>query len=325
MKYDIVIPLFQLHWNTRCVIEALVHQYQPQTIYIVAPQAQAEACDQALSQWKIESVQCMAEENFFQHAYDLDKQDLAQIIDVTGSLYPTGWYYQQLLKLGAGCGIADLSEDYLVWDSDLLLVAGWPAVTQGAAEEEFCVALLQHNSCGNIQIIEQWEKWIKQILGIVPARDPEASFIPHHMWFNQTILSEMLSCLNEYYRSDEKWPVLMMRSVAEFRTFSEFWMYSSWLKAKAPETVRFLEYARYGNTTERFFDDGTGKFSVKLRQSLTWDPDVPFYPEYAEVLNFIEQEYGTELPSSLSFEASPRHLKKGEANLHLEETRSRWR
>ena len=84
----------------------------------------------------------------------------------------------------------------------------------------------------------------------------------------------------------------------------------------------------YGETTERFFDDGTGMFSTALRQSLSVVSsglDDGFSPSYQEVNTFIQTEYGTEaLPSSLAFESSPRHLKKNSENMHIEERRSRW-
>ena len=54
------------------------------------------------------------------------------------------------------------------------------------------------------------------------------------------------------------------------------------------------------------------------------DGEEEFHPGFEDIQEFIEDEYGYNPPSSLSFEASKRHLKKGDANRHLEETRSRW-
>jgi hypothetical protein len=118
--------------------------------------------------------------------------------------------------------------------------------------------------------------------------------------------------------------MLMMRSANDFGTFSEYWAYVSWVAGTAPADLAFHAYHQYGATTERFFDDGTGRFSAALMQSLnTAVPPHLFSPTYLELEKFIQAEYGTALPSSLSFESSPRHLKKDAKNMHIEEQRSR--
>ena len=131
--------------------------------------------------------------------------------------------------------------------------------------------------------------------------------------------------LHVYYDSDEPWPLLMMRTGVDFTTFGEFWIYSSWAQVHCPELYYYHPYDTYGTSTERFFDDGTGAFSVQLRESMGVETGEVFAPSFEDVQQFIEEEYGYNPPSSLSFEASKRHLKKGQASRHLEETRSRWR
>jgi hypothetical protein len=119
----------------------------------------------------------------------------------------------------------------------------------------------------------------------------------------------------------------MMRSANEFGTFGEYWIYSSWVAAKAPDDLAFHPYNTYGETTERFFDDGTGLFSAALKRSQFGGQDLgeDFSPSYAAVMAFIRATYPpSPLPSSLSFESSPRHLKKDQKNMHIEEQRSRW-
>ncbi|MEO1623134.1 MAG: hypothetical protein AAFU53_19140, partial [Cyanobacteria bacterium J06632_3] len=104
--------------------------------------------------------------------------------------------------------------------------------------------------------------------------------------------------------------------------------YSSWVASTAPEDLSFHPYNVYGSTAERCFDDGTGLFSVALRRHLQVSSeslDDAFYPSYVELDGFIREAYGVDaVPSSLAFESSPRHLKKDEETMHLEEVRSRW-
>ena len=166
------------------------------------------------------------------------------------------------------------------------------------------------------------------MLGIAPLTDDVGTFIPHHMWFKQEYLKSFAQQINKYYKSDDHWLLLMMRSANDFGTFSEYWAYVSWAAAQAPASVCFYPYAEYGETTERFFDDGTGMFSSTLRKYLSVEsagPDDGFSPSYEEVNGFIQTEYDVDkLPSSLAFESSPRHLKKNSENMHIEEQRSRW-
>ena len=190
---------------------------------------------------------------------------------------------------------------------------------------KYSFALLQDNSYGNQSIIRKWEIWINTVLGVDALTDEEGTFIPHHLWFEQEHLKSFTRQIQQYYNSDEHWLLLMMRSANEFGTFSEYWAYVSWVHKHAPDDLSFYPYDRYGKTTERFFDDGTGLFSAALRRYQRSQDDIDLVPSYAEISAFINVEYDEDnLPSCLSFESSPRHLKKDEENMHLEELRSRW-
>ncbi|MEL6322251.1 MAG: DUF6492 family protein, partial [Cyanobacteria bacterium J06626_14] len=325
---DFVIPLFHIRWNTRAVMEGLTIHYQPRSIHIVTPTPQAQRLREISQGWKVAPFYVHEEEPFFQKQ-GLTKEAICAELDLGESLYNPGWFYQQLLKLGAFEGIDGLSEWYVVWDSDLLPVETWPLIYEQADTLQHSFALLQHNAWGNPEIVSKWDTWIRSVLGVEPLTDPEGTFIPHHMWFKQAHLKAFAQQINAHFQSSDHWLLLMMRSPNTFGTFSEYWSYVSWVAAQAPDDLAFYPYERYGATTERFFDDGTGLFSTTLRQRLgiTSPPsnEDDFSPAYEDVVAFIRTEYGADvLPSSLSFESSPRHLKKNEENMHIEEQRSRW-
>lgn len=324
--FDLVVPLYRVRWNTRAVLEGLTHHYQPHTLHVITPTTEVQALREAAQTWQVGALQVHAEESFFA-PIGLTKDDICAELDLGESLYTPGWFYQQLLKLGAPEGIPDLSEWYVVWDSDLLPVATWPLSRQQDKQWLHTFALLQHNQWGNATIVAKWATWIRSVLAVEPLTDPVGTFVPHHMWFKQTHLRSLQQRLGDYYQSDESWLRLMMRSANEFGTFSEYWSYVSWVGAIAPDDLSYYPYEQYGETTERFFDDGTGLFSATFKRNR--QPDLgagdAFSPSYAELLDFIREAYGTDpLPSSLSFESSPRHLKKDEATMHIEERRSRW-
>ncbi|MEO1145101.1 MAG: DUF6492 family protein [Cyanobacteria bacterium J06638_22] len=324
--FDIVIPLYRARWNTQAVLEGLTTHYQPRTIHIVTPTPEVEFVKSASSQWNVAPLTIHAEEPFFQ-PIGLTKDAICAELDLGESLYTPGWFYQQLLKLGAPEGIPDLSEWYVVWDSDLLPVDTWPLLRKDTENPGHSFALLQSNRWGNPTIVGKWETWIRSVLEVEPLTDPDGTFVPHHMWFKRSHLKSFQQRIGQYYQSDDSWLSLMMRSANDFGTFSEYWAYVSWVAAIAPDDLSFYPYEQYGETTERFFDDGTGLFSTtfRARHRSAVEEGTVFSPSYAELDAFIRAEYGTDpLPSSLSFESSPRHLKKDEATMHIEERRSRW-
>ena len=325
--FDFVIPLFQVRWNTRAVLEGITAHYQPRAIHVIAPAIQARSLEEMSQDWQTAPLYTHEEEIFFPNS-GLTKDQICAEIDLGQSLYTPGWFYQQLLKLGAYEGIDNLSEWYVVWDSDLLPVDTWDLIwRQDDDTLQRSFALIQHNGWGNASIVSKWEKWIDSILRVPALTNHEGTFVPHHMWFKQEHLKSFAAQINRYYESAEHWLLLMMRSANEFGTFSEYWSYVSWVAQEAPHDLSFYPYKRYGRTTERFFDDGTGLFSAALKryQRLEDGNDYELVPSYAEITSFINAEYGGDaLPSSLSFESSPRHLKKNEDNMHIEELRSRW-
>ncbi|MEM7812494.1 MAG: hypothetical protein AAF532_13545 [Planctomycetota bacterium] len=325
---DIVVPLFRLQWSTRAVFEGLVARYGPRRLHVVAPPVVAEQLRRAADAegWETPALVAHDEDVFFIGRFGLSKAELTAVLDLEKSLYPGGWFYQQLLKLGADDGIEGLSDAFLIWDSDLLPVDAWPAVHE---DGRLAYAFLQDRARGNAAIVAKWEAWIRGVLGVDPAVDEQGTFVPHHMWFVREHLVTLRRRLAEYFGDHETpWPVLMMRSANEFGTFSEFWIYASWAQARhADDAPRPYPYREYGATTERFFEDGSAPFATAARRFLAVGPDASFRPTYGDLMRFVEAEYARRslpLPSSLSFEASERHRLKGRANMHVEELRSPW-
>ena len=322
--FDFVIPLYRVRWNTRAVLEGITTHYHPRSIHIVAPADRIRKLKQESQDWQTAALELHEEETFF-NSTSLTKEKICAELDLGQSLYTPGWFYQQLLKLGAFEVIEGLSEWYMVWDSDLLPVDAWSLIKQQQQAVKYSFALLQHNGWGNNKIVSQWERWITTVLGVEACKNQKGTFIPHHMWFKQEHLKSFSQQIGRYYNSSDHWLLSMMRSANEFGTFSEYWSYVSWVAAKAPQDLSFHPYESYGETSERFFDDGTGLFSAALKQHLLPINEDKFYPTYADVATFISREYGdAALPSSISFESSPRHLKKDRVNMHIEELRSRW-
>jgi len=335
--FDVVMVMLEKTWCTRSVLEGVSKHYSPRAIHIVTPEVSKQELSACMGDWATAPVHIHGEEHFFP---GMGREDIYGEMAEQRGLYKLGWFYQQILKLGADEGIPGLSEWFLVWDADMVPFDAWPVEDDG--KHKF--ALVQHKASGNPVIVGQWYEWIRKILGVEVVADTEATFVPHHFWFKREHLASFRAQLRQYFSSDDHWAILMMRSVKKFETFSEYWSYASWVAKQRPEDLAFHPYAAYGERNERFFDNGIdGIFSKVLRESIqrqqgqhkasTPCPDnededqQPFSPSYEEIFRFTADVYAMwekPLPSSFNFEQSGRHLQKMEKNMHLEEQRALW-
>ena len=230
------------------------------------------------------------------------------------------------MKLGAHEGIRGLSDDYLVWDADLLSVEPWPLFD---ADGTPAFALLQHKDHVPASNHDRWARWIRDVLDVEPVTDPVGTFVPHHLWFHRVPLDRFKKRITRHGRRGDAWPLCMIRSVRRHGTFSEYWAYASWLGTHAPQSLRYHAYDAYGATTERFFEDGTGRFASALRTHLGLNADAPLSPTWAELDGFITHTTTPpttpRVPRRSPSSSDPRHVKKGDAWVLLEEQRSRWR
>ena len=310
---EIVIPLFKVNWITKAVLESLNLHYRPRKIHIISIKKEIETIEKLDLDLPIE---CHNEDNFFLKKYNVTKENLLQNLIIKNDLYTKGWFYQQCLKIGAN-DIIKLPDNFMIWDADMLPVNPWPV-----SDNKF--ALLQDNSGGNPEIVKKWEIWIKKVLNVDPVVNSKSTFTCHHMILNQVHLESFKKQIQKHYKSDENWLKLLIKSFNDYETFSEYWAYASWVNEKAKNDLKYFEYKDYGESHERFFDDGTGLFSSKLKKYLKIQNNEVFYPSYPQVKDFIKKIYKDKLPSTLSFEMSKRHLNKKVETVHIEEKRSMW-
>ena len=311
---EIVIPLFKINWVTKAVLEGLNFHYSPKKIHIISTQNEIKFFKKLnikhLPLWFYD------EDNFFNEKFNFTKENLLSDLIIKNKLYTKGWFYQQCLKIGAN-DVIKLPNKFMIWDADMLPVNPWPV-----ADNKF--ALLQDSSGGNPEIVKKWKIWIKEVLEIEPVYNHKSTFICHHMILNQIHLNSFKKQLQNHYESKDNWLKLLINSFNDYETFSEYWAYTSWVNKQEKNDLRYFEYEDYGLFHERFFDDGTGLFSFKLKEYLNIKNNIFFYPSYIEVKKFIEKTYGKHLPSTLSFEMSKRHLNKKVETIHIEEKRSKW-
>lgn len=101
----------------------------------------------------------------------------------------SGWYLQQLVKLGAAAHIPDLSPTFLVWDPDM--IALWPiklfGARQGATGE---LRALRH--VGGY-VIPSYEPSYRALTGDAMRTAPDgSSYVTHQMTMRREYVQEML-------------------------------------------------------------------------------------------------------------------------------------
>lgn len=101
----------------------------------------------------------------------------------------SGWYLQQLVKLGAAAHVPNLSQTFLVWDPDM--IALWPiklfGARQGATGE---LRALRH--VGGY-VIPSYEPSYRALTGDAMRRAPDgSSYVTHQMTMRREYVQEML-------------------------------------------------------------------------------------------------------------------------------------
>ena len=129
---DFVIPLKAAGPFTRTVLEAIHVNYAPRKIHIICQPTVREATSKLMVEWSLPrgKVAFVDEETYFQKVMGLKRTDLKASFKGVGPR-DFGWWWQQLLKLGAGQCIEGISENFCVWDADLIVLKPWPLLQKG--------------------------------------------------------------------------------------------------------------------------------------------------------------------------------------------------
>jgi hypothetical protein len=161
-----------------------------------------------------------------------------------------GWYYQQLLKLGAS-NIDSINENYIVIDADTVFLQPIPFVNY-EGQFVFLKATEYHAS--------YFENY-KILLNEEPNR--EFSFISQYMVFNKTIVKRMFLDIEKNFNCENSWNWLIMNKIRgeDASLFSEYETYGHYVKNHFPEKSCFLtldwlrEGSEYLKTTAPKLDD----------------------------------------------------------------------
>jgi len=191
-----------------------------------------------------------------------------QRLPIKGFPKMAGWYYQQLLKLGASC-IEQISKYYLIWDADTVLLKTLDFFDQNG-KVLYTKAAEYHQPYFNLY---------KKIFNTEPNR--EFSFISQHMMVDKQIVQEIFQNIETRIEGQENWAWKLMKYVDN-------------------DNYRLSEYELYGHYVKKNYSD-----SVAYRD-LPWLRDgtavVSFFPQKENLHQLRERYY------FVSFEYRPRNI-----------------
>jgi hypothetical protein len=136
--------------------------------------------------------------------------------------YRSGWIYQQFLKLFSAKVITQLTDSYVIVDSDTIFLK---PILFDPSKFYYCIADEYH-----LPYITS----IKKILGL--EKTIGFSTISHHMIFNKIILNEMIENVKKRFKSNSFFDcVLSSIDYNEISSLSEWDLYSNYIIINHPE------------------------------------------------------------------------------------------
>ncbi|QDZ19170.1 hypothetical protein HOP50_02g16840 [Chloropicon primus] len=188
---------------------------------------------------------------------DLSKKKVEDFLVATfGSVYTdyikksgkklSGWYLQQFVKLGVARYLGDrLTENFLIWDLDMILMKSIEAFTAEATPK----ALV--NVGGKIHIHKGYELNYENLTNRTLEIAPDGtSYVTHSLSASKRYMEELLQQFEQGGARDS-WPWNILRSIdPEYIGFgfSEYASYVSWMIQNHPDEVKIKKrrtWSRY--------------------------------------------------------------------------------
>jgi hypothetical protein len=249
---DFVIPLKCRNLIIRSVVECIVQSYKPRNIYIITPHAYISTLKNDAQNWKLKKTNILYydEETFFLNRYGLTKNDIENMYyykDENDREF--GWWFQQLIKLGALSQIHQLSDPFMVWDSDLIALKKWE-IYPTKYSQSYKFAILQEKAKSEWNK-EQYQLSIKSLLGFDAIEPDEGTFVPHHFIMHHQVINNMLKYIEKrFYLSNKlslNWIEIIMKSSMIFYRFSEYKCTATFMNMFHKDLLNYHPFYRYGN------------------------------------------------------------------------------
>jgi hypothetical protein len=247
---DFVIPLCKYNIIIKTVVEALIEFYKPRFIYVICPEIEI---DNLLLKFKnYENIKFIAEEYFFVDFYKLTSKKIKTwytYIDESSREF--GWWYQQIIKLGALNQIKELSDPFIVWDSDLIPLKKWDIYpTNESPYYKFAILQEEHKNEFNKS---EYDKSLYALLNIKPC-NPEitGTFVPHHFVFHHKVIRSLLNKIINKHIECKSWIEAIMKLSKKYYRFSEYKVIATYMYYYFPELLHYHEFHKFGKDGLRY-------------------------------------------------------------------------
>ena len=343
-KIDFFIPLHRNHPLFQSCIESVVTFYCPRTIYVATCKKEIDILEKCVSTWDIKTtiLSFINEETFFQDFYGPEfskkriKENWYTYKDEKSREF--GWWYQQILKLGVVKRIPEISDPFVVWDSDLIPIKKWP-ILPCEAVPFFQFALLQEKE-KSIFNKEQYNASLEHLLllpEIVPP-DPKGTFVPHHFVFHHKVIREFITRVERIHNTypikpvgiytilqnvysilslpfitasgsnnktpkntnmvKKTWIEIIVSLSKDYYRFSEYKNIATFMSHYYPELLFYHSYQKYGEKGIRIRDEENALGFIKKIRETLGKPDI----SYLDFCQFVQIYYDKEVPSYIQVE-----------------------
>ena len=254
---DFVIPLCNNNMIIRITLESIMINYNPKNIYIVTNENVIDVLEKECLQWNKYNTKLIFidEEQYFNLNYGVTKSDIYKWYTwKDDQSREFGWWYQQLLKIGAFKQIKNLSDPYVVWDSDLIVLDKWDLYDEKTKTYKF--AILQESAKNEFNKNE-YANSIYKLIGIPVIEPPlEGTFVPHHFIMHHKVLEDLIIHIETDNNLNFNWIKIIMQLSENYYRFSEYKCISTFMNAYYPKLLQFHQFNEYGKKGIRYREPG---------------------------------------------------------------------
>lgn len=208
-KIDVVIPY---HGKDSKIIELCIQGCINNIenlgkIYIITSNTDLE----------LHNIKLINEDKIFKDGLSKRYIELRWLVEYAVLAHRTGWLFQQFIKMGCSYAIPDLTDYYLVVDSDVVFLKKIDFFDND-------IMLLTKTKEFHLPYFECYQK----LLGESPNR--QSSFVAHHMLISKVLMLELLDEIEKKFK--KKWydAILDNMDYKQASPFSEYETYGHYLQ-----------------------------------------------------------------------------------------------
>lgn len=290
---DFVIPLHRYHYMVRTVVEAFHNLYSPRIIYIITPKRYCALIMKVSENWTVKKLVVLPEETFFMSNYKLQYNDIFKMFNNIPDERSRefGWWYQQIIKLGAFNQIPNLSDPYIVWDSDLIPIVKWE-IYPTSNDPYFKFAILQEKARSEWNM-EQYKHSLVHLTKYQICDPEEGTFVPHHFVFYHDVLIDLINHIE--FISNKTWIDTIIGLSHNFFRFSEYRTVASFMNKNYLHLLKYHEYKNFGKFGKRIRDSKS--FLLEMNNYFGELHEISYY----DFIKFSKYKYNN-LPCYLQIE-----------------------